>query len=67
MSDLRIRIRGCDDETNIDASHFTEAELEAIRKLAALSQEASEYRCQPDIHFDRVRIEPKVTWEEEEV
>ena len=46
MSRYTIRLRGCDDSTSFDVE-LTDAEARTAVHIAAMSQRASEFDCQP--------------------
>jgi hypothetical protein len=49
----RITLAGCDDATRIDLE-LSDDELTFIERLCALSEEASEYGCQPRMRVEEV-------------
>lgn len=48
-----VRLRGCDDMTEIPAERFTDEELDVIRKLARLCFEYEGGGCKPTVHLGR--------------
>jgi hypothetical protein len=46
MAAFEIRLKGCD-ETNQFVVDLTEAGADAARRIAAASQESSNYSCEP--------------------
>lgn len=46
MADYLIKVSGCDDNTKVIAT-LTDAELEAVQRIAAQLEAASEFSCQP--------------------
>ncbi len=48
MTPCEIRLRGCDDSTAF-VMELTDAELGLLRRVAALSGQASGYACQPSM------------------
>lgn len=53
-----VRIIGCDDSTEIPTSEFDAAQLVAIERLVKLSEEYSEYGCQPVVRVSRAIEKP---------
>lgn len=54
-----LRVRGCDDSTDVSLESFTEEEIAAIRKLQALVNKIGG-GCMPTIHFGRMTTELNV-------
>ena len=51
MSEVRVVVCGCDDLTQV-VIEATESELEFLKKLALLINEASTYECKPSMSID---------------
>ena len=55
-----VKLRGCDDTTEIPAERFTDEELEVLRKLARICIEFGAGGCKPTVHlgrYDRVTMQ----------
>lgn len=50
---VRVALHGCDDSTYIDIE-VTQDERAFLDRLAALSEEASSYNCQPTLEIKEV-------------
>ncbi len=60
MTAYEIQLRGCDDSTQW-VMELTDAEAWLLERVAALSDEISDYGCQPSMTITTPPPDPEVT------